>query len=386
MNSVNTFPVVAAGRRPRSIVKVSGTAVPGWIDCAVTNNAYAEADTFRVTFGISMLPASNNVAWFSQQTEIFVEILTGFPSNPNAPNAAELTSLIYGRVDDIELDPVQRALTLTGRDLTAVFIDTRLTTQYQNKTASQIVQAIAQKHGLAASVQTTHAIVGSPALAPVGTYYLRDNVRLQTSNSEWDLITWLARESGLVTFVQAQTLYFVADPRTSATPYLIQWQPPNSAGGSPQSNVQELSLSRSLTVAKGISVTVQCANFLGPTIVRSYPRAPRGIKAGGSSPFGPTQNYYFNLPPGKTAAQVEAYAEAKFNEISSHAMKLKATLPADGLISVSVPVKVQGTGTAFDQTYFPRAIVRRMDMGGGYNMDIDAQNTTPELDASATQL
>lgn len=385
MNSVNTFPIPVVGRRPRAIVKVGGTAIPGWIEWSVTNNSYSEADTFEVSFSMSALPAAHNANWFSQQTEIFVEILAGFPSNPSSPNAAELTSLIYGRVDDIRVDPVRGVLTLPGRDLTAVFIDTKLTTQYQNKKATQIVRSLANGHGLDVSLpQGTTATVESPALSPPGTYDTRgDQVRLQLGSTEWDLISWLARENGLVAFVQGKTLNFIDDQRKNATPYLLQWQPLDSANGSPRSNVIDLDLSRSLTVAKGITVTVRSTNFLGQTIARSYPKSPRGISPGASSPFGGVQPYFFNVR-NKTPEQVEALAQAKFEEISSHAMKLRATLPADALISLETPVQLQGTGTAYDQTYFVRAVTRRMSVDEGYVMEIEAQNTTPELLQAAT--
>ena len=138
---LNTVPTVAAGRQPRAVVRVNGAPMPGWVSWEVTANTYYEADTFRVSFATSAMADQTAPAWgaldkslgrklkaadwFSQQAEIYVEILAGFPSNPADPSANELSSLIYGRVDDIEFDPVSTMLSLTGRDLTAVFIDTR---------------------------------------------------------------------------------------------------------------------------------------------------------------------------------------------------------------------------------------------------------------------
>ncbi|MFD2271423.1 hypothetical protein ACFS07_10485 [Undibacterium arcticum] len=37
-----------------------------------------------------------------------------------------------------------------------------------------------------------------------------------------------------------------------------------------------------------------------------------------------------------------------------------------------------GTGTAFDQTYYPESIVREMDLTGGYTMTIKAKNHSPQ--------
>src|SRR6185312_15026296 len=109
-------------RHPRAIVKLSGTAVDGWISWEVTSNTFYEADTFRVSFAVSDLPPANDANWFSTQKELFVEIFAGFPSNPDKPDPSELKSLIYGRVDEMDFDPLQATINLTGRDLTAVFI------------------------------------------------------------------------------------------------------------------------------------------------------------------------------------------------------------------------------------------------------------------------
>ncbi|EFU5316865.1 hypothetical protein HT787_004573, partial [Salmonella enterica] len=161
---LNTVPTVAAGRQPRAVVRVNGAPMPGWVSWEVTANTYYEADTFRVSFATSAMADQTAPAWgaldkslgrklkaadwFSQQAEIYVEILAGFPSNPADPSANELSSLIYGRVDDIEFDPVSTMLSLTGRDLTAVFIDTRVAGEWSNQTSSGIATMLAKNHAL----------------------------------------------------------------------------------------------------------------------------------------------------------------------------------------------------------------------------------------------
>ncbi len=135
---LNALPVASAVRQPRAVIEVSGAEVRGWKSWRVTTNAYYEADTFEVVFAVNALPAGNSADWFSGQTEIFVEIFAGFPSNPSAPDKSELTSLIYGRVDDVVYDPVATVIRLTGRDLTAAFIDRRIAQEYVNQTASQV--------------------------------------------------------------------------------------------------------------------------------------------------------------------------------------------------------------------------------------------------------
>lgn len=396
---VNTVPVAAQVRQPRAIVRVtsselsaddalaaslsgggtstsSAVALPGWIQWSVSNNSYFEADTFSVNFAASALPSANDADWLSQQSELFIEILAGFPSNPWKPTAAELTSLIYGRVDNIDWDLAGTTVALTGRDLTAAFIDKKLTTQYQNQTASAAVTAIAQAHGLSVMATSTSELIGA--------YMHNDQVRIQATQSEWDFICWLAREAGFVAYVQGQSLYFGPDQRVGADPYVIQWKPPTADQNWPTSNVRSLSVSRAMTVAKGITVTVRSPSHTKKTpTVQSYPSNPKATQAGKASPFGSVQTYYYNVEPNLTPQQVEQRAEQLYNQIVSHAMKLSAELPADLLMDVSVPVQLTGTGTKWDQTYYPRLITRSMSMDDGFLMAVEAQNTTPELEQAA---
>lgn len=358
------------GRQPRALVRVNGTIVPGWVNWTVGNNSFAEADTYHLVFAASKLPSTNDAKWFADQTETFIEILAGFPSDPSNPNPNELTSLIYGRIDDLEFDPVEELLTLTGRDLTGAFIDAKVTTfDYASKRASYIATALANAHGLKPQVTATSTYVGN--------YYQLDTMQLQANRTEWDFLAFLARSEGFVVYVTGKTLYFGPDQTGKGSTLNVTYQPGN--GGSPTANVLEMSFSRSQTVVKGITVTVMSGPRQNPSVTKSYPTAPKSITPGKSSPYGATTNYYFNMPAGATPQQVGQRAQALYNQIIQHAMKFKCRMPADMTTDVSSSVVVSGTGTGFDQTYFPRLVTRSMHFEEGFVMDIDAQNTSPNL-------
>lgn len=367
------------GRQPRALVRLGtfpGTIVPGWLSWSASNNSYFEADTFRITFSASALASANNANWFSTQKEIFAEILAGFPQDPTNPQPNELQSLIYGRVDNIDFDPRDGQITLSGRDLTAAFIDNKIADDFQNKTASDIAGMFAEKRGLAPVVTDTST--------NVGTYYTRDQVSLTADRSEWDLLCLLARQEGFVVFVFGQSLYFGPDTRNDGDPFVINWQPPTATVGTPIANVKGLKFSRGLTVSKGITVTASSPSLTRKTPVKqSYPSGAKNIGAGKSSPFGAFQQYFFTLPAGKTPVEVQAYAKQKYDDIVSHEVKMSATLPANSTLDVSTRIKVQGTGTAFDQIYFPRLVTREMDDKIGYNMSVEAQNVSADISPQA---
>ncbi len=182
-----------------------------------------------------------------------------------------------------------------------------------------------------------------------------------------------------------QTLYFGPDPIPTADAYVIQWTPPSSVSAAPSVNAVDLSFSRAMTVAKGISVTVRSASLKSKSaIVQSYPTASRGITPGRSSPFGATQNYYFTMTPGNTPFQVAAYAQQKYQEIVAHEMRVRATLPGDTILTTKMLLKIAGTGTAFDQTYYPRVVIRTMSFDEGFRMSVDAQNQNTDTAGGAS--
>jgi len=377
VTALNPLPALSDGRQPRGIVQLgpfgSLAAVSGWTKASVTNNSYYEADTFWIDYAVSALPPGFDANFFSNQTEIFAQIYAGLPQDPNNPQASELDSLILGRVDTIDYEPDTRALRLAGRDLTAVFIDNRITQTFQNQTSSQIATMLAQSHGLDTSNIT-------PTTTLVGTFFQNDQVQIASNRSEWDLLSFLAREEGFVVFVQGNSLFFEPDPRPTgaSNPYVIQWTPPSSTNGSPIANTVKLKFSRTLTVSKGISVTARSPNRnTGKAVVQSYPTTPQGIAAGKASPFGAVQQYFFTIGANLTPAQVAAFAQKTYDTIISHEMNMSANLPADNLLTVSTPVQVEGTGTSWDQLYFPRKVTRDIDNEGGYRMTVDAQNTSP---------
>ncbi len=77
------------------------------------------------------------------------------------------------------------------------------------------------------------------------------------------------------------------------------------------------------------------------------------------------------------------YAVAKYGEIIAHEMKLRARLPGDNVLTTKNVLRVEGTGTAFDQIYFPNAITRAMSLDEGYTMTIEAKNHNPDTVATS---
>lgn len=371
MAYLNQVPAQSTARQPRALVKINDTIVPGWVDWTVDSNSFYSADTFRVRFAVSLLPDAFNVEWFSTVTEAFIEIFAGFPADPTNFTSGELTSLIYGRIDDIDFDPCGKSISVTGRDLTAALIDTKLTDQWNNLTASQVATQLANKHGLTPQVTPTTEIVGK--------YYQIDHVRINAERSEWDLLAWLAAEEGFVVYAKGHTLYFGADPRTPDTPYLIRWQGPDDNVGYSTMNGGRVRFRRSLTVAKGVTVVVHSWNNKQKNALAAYyPSKPKGIQAGQATPFGNTQVYEFNIA-GLTQQQAVARAQALYEQIIRHEVKLEYDAPADELLTARVMIQTQGFPGSFNQTFYVDSVTREFSLDTGYALHARAKNHNPDL-------
>lgn len=380
-------PGVSMARQPRGMVRVRGTkyifnangdlrdtittytvTVPGWVSIEVDNNTYYQADTFRVEFLVSQLPKDLDLNWWYSQSEIFVEVFGGVPKDANNYASSDLESWIYGRADDLRLDPVAGVLTVTGRDLTSYFIDTRVTDDWLNHTASKVADELATKYGL------QHDYI-SPTKDLIGTNYQIDRNLVTNQSSEWDLLTFLAMRESYVVYCKGQALHF--EPGFVGPPdfYELKWESPNANDGFSKFNGEAIQINRSLTVAKGVVVWVQGLNLkTGKVISECYPTSNkgRGTLPGQSSPRAAV--YTFRPPGISVPADAQKYAQAKHKELSFHELRLTATLPGDNSLTTQSVIRLSGTASPLDQFYFPRSISRRMSVREGYTMFVTANN------------
>ncbi len=353
-----------AVRAPRGAVRLNGLLFPGWESWEVENNAHRAADSFAVNFASSQLPPGFGADWFGAQAAITVEIFaTAVPPDPGHYQPALTDRLILGQVDDISFDPARGLLTLTGRDLTAQLIDTSVSAGYLNQTSSQIAATLAARHGLTAVI--------TPTMTPIGTFYSQNHISLTQQRSEWDLLTELAGFENFDVFVAGDELHFTPRPDpAAATRYAIHWRPPGAITAAPVANVAALRFERSLTLARGVSITVQSWHArLGKRFTATWPQEQADSSAAGASPL-----VYSFIAAGLTQDQCRQIAQTRYQDITQHMMRLSAELPGDDTLDCQMIVAVRGTGTLWDQDYFPDIVRRTMSADGGYRMTLSAKN------------
>lgn len=366
---------MSAVRAPRWCVMLGGQPVIP-VSMAVTTNPMFLADEFHVVLTASNNPLAQAWPQWAAYTSMQAEVRAGFPADPQNWTPDELTPLIYGDVDQVEIDPVADTITLSGRDLTRRFIDQKTPQKWQNLTPSQIAAQLAQQNGLKAQITPT------PGNAKAGHFYSLDHVHLTTDQTEWDLLTYLAQQLGWVCYVQMDTLVFGPGAQAGGNDYIVQAPQP---GQSAQTTVVGLQLARNLTVAKGIVVQVRSWNAKqakGFTVQAkaqpSVSTALAGKRPGMSQNIGGSAQVFAYTIPGLTVAEAQARANALLTEISKQELRVQIQMAGDIYPSKGQIVRIKGTGSVFDQPFYPFEVTRTMDTNNGFAMTILAKNHSPQ--------
>lgn len=346
-------------RQPYFSVELNGSDIlTGVTEFEVTNASHFSADTFHLKAAIDKLPLGLGIEYWGKSTGDELEIFAGFKDQTGQGTPK---SLIYGQVDDVEIDLVGRTLALSGRDLSARFLDAKTAEHFQDNTASDIAIAIAKRHGMTASVTPTEEWVGG--------YYEYYHTRMTKDQSEWDLLMFLAEQEGYELWVSGKTLNFQPPVPVTAAPYVLEWS--DLGQGNRQANFETLKLHRSQTLAKDVTVKVQSWNQAQETVITAESKR---VQANKSQRVGGAGQIYTFFPPNLTKDQADKWANAKAEDITKHERVITGSMPADNLLTNRSLIKLVGTNTDWDQLYNLDSVTRRQSVSDGYTMDFRAKN------------
>ncbi len=364
---VNNPTPAPAVRRPRPRVMVGNTPLPGCVGVSVTSTNNYTGDTFHADFApLVGLAGTGSLAWWASQDSIRVDVQIGLVPDRGAESQAVWQSMLIGVVDQVSVDPIAGTASIDGRDLTALMRDSGKGGFDVNQTSSQIVTQIAQMNGLTPVVTATTTIVGR--------YYEVDHGRTGLSTAhhvanQWDAVVELARLEGFDAFVQGTELHFQPPADESSDPWVLSASGA-TAGAPANANVLSLLASRALHIARGVKV-----------VVKSWHSKQAKAIASTQSTDGVDPQTYTLIRPGLTQDQADNLAKRTLAEITKHERTISASAPGDLLLTPRLIVRLEGTGTGFDQTYYPTQINRRL--GNGFTMDFTAKNQSPQVLASA---
>jgi phage protein D len=352
---------------PRSIVVVGGYVVP-FNNWTVESTGFDTADTFSIKLPFSVtnepgdLIINNSLEKSSAlftDSDILVEVYRGLPNNPDKYSISDLTQNIMGYVDTVDVDfndTDGEKVTLTGRNLAALLIDTQITDKYPNKTASQIATLFAKQHGLTPKVTNTTTLAG--------TFYNQDATTLSSSSSQWDILMFLAQQEGFVVRVVGSSLYFgpistVTD--STLAPIQMTWG----------SNIMELTFERSPNAARDLQVQVI-----------SYDRHHKHrivAKAKSTTQYSQRlkntmqrESYLETYAiPGLTRNQANSIAKSKLKSLSQQ--QIIGTLKTNGEYNFTIDRRIQlnGCGKVLDGTYYVNRITESFDIVSQNGWDVE---------------
>jgi phage protein D len=348
-----------ATRKPSIGMAVNGERVPGLLGISVTRNNFLAADIFTARVALNDTGALYPASFWALQDSIELNLMISLDSGASQ-------SVIVGPVDKVLIDQARQLMTLSGRDYTSSFIETKISEKFQNLTSSQIVQTLATRQGLQAQAQAT--------TTPAGKYYDVDHAEVTNQISEWTLLTYLAQHEGFDIYVEGTTLFFQPPPTTSSSaPYVVTY---DGSGAVPVASVSDLVMQRNLTLANDVIVKVISWNHELKAPIISSRQAQKTAQPTRPTTIPPTT--YIFREPGLTQSQADAVAVARLNDLTLHERRIRMVMPGDLTLTPRSIVSLTGTETDFDQDYFVSELRIECALDRGFSMRVEAKNSSPQ--------
>ena len=321
-------------RTPRVQVLVDGAVLPGVMAVDVHANNHLAADRFSLRMATSVVPLD---ALETPGARLDVQI--GF--------GGSWTSLVQGAADSLALDPIHGVLDVEGRDLSALMIEARVDETFANRTASEIAEEFALRHGLRPLVERTST--------PVGRYYQAEHDRLTLgqfakATTEWDLLSFLAGQEGFDLFMDGDALRF---------------GPPAADGAIAvrREDCVSLQLEHALGLSRAIEVTVRSWGTRAGSAVVQRARGGSGGSVWKHTLVRP------NLAPD----EAQRLADRALADLVRHEWTAFATMPGEFEMTPRSRVAIGGTGTAWDRDYSVSELSRHLDVKRGFTQRLCLQ-------------
>ena len=319
---------------------VDGAPISGLLQVSVYNTNLFSSDTFHLIL-------AGDVSFWSTVSGGTIEIAA-------SSDAGQRLTPMVGTIDTILIDPVQRTVCIEGRDLSASLVDGYRQRDFVNQTASEVVEAIAALHGLAANV--------TPTTGFVGRYYSDGYTRLSLGpfsnlRSDWDLIVQLARENGFDAFVDGRTLNFAPASLVAAAPVYVG-----------VAAVQTIRIQRNLGIASQPPARIHSWNSRTMTQATGT-NSPDDPAAGG-------QNFLFS-GANLTESQAAAMAVQYDNELRRLATQVHIRMPWDPALSPRTLFTLVGAGEPLDALYRIESVERHFNSVSGSVQTVHAVAYNP---------
>jgi phage protein D len=259
-------------------------------------------------------------------------------------------SLIQGATDTVGMDVATGVVQIEGRDYAASLLSTNTQGSFENRTASEIVTIIAQRHGLTPIIAAGGGLVGSYDGSGRQCSILNQFSR---SVTDWDLLAQLASAETCDLYVDGRALYFQPTGTTVRSTYTIY-----------SDRAIRLRLERSLPFGNGAHVVVKSWNVWSERQVTSI---------AGATQSGALSSGFVLSRPNLESEDVTALAQQQLAEVASYEWTVELDIPGELAMTTRDLLLLQGTGTIFDQTYAIESIDRHLSSHSGFTQRIRAR-------------
>jgi hypothetical protein len=212
----------------------------------------------------------------------------------------------------MSLDAVAGIIHVSGRDYTSVLIDSNSQEVFVNKTSSEIVGLIAERHGLQMQGTPTSDLVGRWD-SDGHTYATL--AQFSASITEWDIVVDLAQNEAYDAYVDGRTVYFVPLDRARRLFELTT------------SDLTSLRLEKTFSVTADLEIVVQSWDSARQIMTESKAVGRVGSIANGSGPR--SSKRYIITKPNLSMALADGLASHRLNELSASQMTAELEMPGE---------------------------------------------------------
>ena len=323
-------------RSPNVAVLSNGEVVGGLLDFEVCTSSHFSADRFRLRFALAGCGAA---IWSQTLIELSIEV----------EQEGTVCPLILGVADRVEIDVIKGEVLVDGRDLSSRLVVGRTQETFENRTASEIAELLAQRHDLSASVTQTTTRVGRNFQNGSARSTLDQYSRAST---EWDLLTELAEAEGFDVWVQGTTLNF-QPLDSSLAPRVIT-----------PTDCLNLQLQRTMSLDTEFGVVVRSWDTRGQ---RAISQSAYSTGASVTSPS------YVILRPNLAAEAAQVLADRVLGQMAQHGRTVSFEMPGELQLTPRSPLQIAQTGTDFDGLYVVAEVDRHLSFRHGFTQTVQAR-------------
>jgi len=333
-------------RSPRIRGVVNGDSVNSIMHAEVFVGGSHHSSRFELTVStLGDLAESHRLALLNGRIEVSI-LMRALPDG-------EDIVLFEGLADGIAIDPVNNVSRIHGRDYSSILINSAYQKSFSNQTASEIVNYIADRHGLSSNIETTSAMVGS--------YYHdgHNQVLLNTHSaisSEWDLLRYLAKAEGFELFFEGTVLVFA-----SATSL------PRNYVTLDKSNLLGIKFLRSFPLADTSNIIVKSWNsWQGQMFLHSEEKLYNQNTIGASNLDNRSGAEVAIIKPNLTLQDAAQLAQRYLRTLDEQRLKVDVVMPGDLSLKPLDILSITGNGSNIDSDYIVKSIRRHYSSAAGF--------------------